>query len=156
MGGALALAVGGCGGDGRGDTTTKSAVMSALEGTGYRISYRKVPPVEGYDAVAGRATNRRGGHVDFSIAIDEDGPYHGDDESPDDGHPKPPIVRYAEGAGTRAGNVLYNVQAQSPYRVGQLRNFGRTWLASRGEREMEIRLTVALDRLLAPEARGHG
>jgi hypothetical protein len=157
--GGLAVGVGGCGeseSGGLGDATSETAVMRALEGTGYRIAYRKVEPVSGYEAVAGRATNRRGGQVDFSVVIDKSGSYNGDDESADEGHPKPPVVRYVEGAGTRVGNVLYQVQAQSPYKVGHLKHFGRAWLESRGEGEMQIRISVAFDRLFAPQFRGQG
>jgi hypothetical protein len=63
VGAAVSLAVGGggCEAGGLSDETTRGAVGRALEGTGYRIEYRRVPRVGGFDAVAGRAMNGRGG-----------------------------------------------------------------------------------------------
>jgi hypothetical protein len=151
----LVLAALGCAGveertsGGLDGTTTKRAVVRALEGTGYGIAYRKTGRVPGYDVVAGQARSRRGGVVEFSVVVDRSAAGAGR-------MAQPPVVRYAEGGATKVGNAVYHLQGQSPYVVRNLRNAGRSWVEGRGETKMQVRLTVALDRLFAPRFRGQG
>lgn len=128
----------------------------ALESTGYEIRYRKVPRVEGYDMVAGRARNGTGGVVDFSVVIDNSGPVGDGAKSKRGSPPQFPIIRYAEvGESVEvgveiAGNIGYVTQGQSGLVLGRLRHLGLAWIPSKGEDEMSIRIGVALDRLFAP------
>jgi hypothetical protein len=116
-----ALLVGGCGGfeelsPGR---IGVADARGAIEGAGYTIAYRKVPDVEGYAALAGRATDRRGRRVEFAVVVDLDGPYEGGDEEAKGGSPQPPVVRGVEGpaASSVIGNAFWVIQPQSDSRA---------------------------------------
>jgi hypothetical protein len=117
-----ALCAAGCGGseDPSPDRIGVADARGAIEGTGYRIAYRKVPDVEGYATLAGRATDARGRQVDFSVVVDLDGSYKGGDEEAKEGSPQPPVVRGAEGPGASyvIGNAFWVVQPQAGGRAG--------------------------------------
>ncbi len=139
---------------GLGDTTTEADVIQALEGTGYRITYRKMPSVAGYDMLAGEARSRQG-VVDFSDVIRLAGPYEGNPQSARSGSPQIPVVRYAAPHGTETiGNLSHQEWGQSPYIVSPLKGGGRSWGETKAEIQMDIRIGVALSRLFAPQVGG--
>jgi hypothetical protein len=156
-----ALAAQGCG-DGsesskrdRGDMTTRAAVVSTLEASGYKLRYRRLARTRGYDAVAGQASDRTGGHIAFSVVVRNHGPYRGSGDLVEGGSPQLPIVPYAdEGATTTIGNVIYTVQPLSPYVIGPVEGVGRDWVPRRNENRMAIRIGSSLRRLFAPQFRG--
>jgi hypothetical protein len=137
-----------------GDQTTEAAVIRALEKTGYQIRYRKVPDIEGYGMVAGRASNSWGGAVEFSVVIQRGGPYKGDPESAKEGPQQWPVLRYAEEGGTKTGNEILGLQAQSPYRVANVRRLGPVWVQTRGESQIDVRISQAIEKLFAAKFRG--
>jgi hypothetical protein len=131
-----------------GDSTTKAALVDALEGTGLEVHYRKVPHLEEYELVAGEA---RAGSVrlQFSIEIRRSGQFseiRGDDES----IPQPTIVRYGfEKEGEPVGNVRYNTVLQEPRGPGKEFVLESTKAALR----MQIRFDLAIRELFAPKFR---
>lgn len=162
---ALVVAVGalvgaGCGGDGEatvsslGDFTTEAAVVQALEGTGYDISYRQLARVQGFDAVAGTARSDDGGEVAFSVLISREGEITGDPEGPSGSSPQFPIVPYSEDDATVFGNVVVQTQPQSGYVRGRLKYLGPAMVPSNDENRMSIRIGLAIGRLFAPGVRG--
>lgn len=139
-----------------GTTTSRGAVIEALAGTGYKITYRKTPDVEGYDMLAGRSEDRKGNQVEFSVVIRLAGPYNADPESRRGGSAQFPVVRYAEEGGSTIGNEVLHLQPQSPYVLKNIRNIGLGWVPSRGETSMSIRIETALRHLFSPRIRGAG
>jgi hypothetical protein len=128
-----------------------------LEATGYEIAYRRVPSVEGYDTIAGRASNRRGGSVQFAVVIDLDGPYEGHGETPRGGSPQPPVVRGVDGPGAMyvLGNAYWVVQPQTPYRLTYVRDVGRTWVATKGADKVAVRVRDAIQDEFGAPYRGY-
>jgi hypothetical protein len=124
-----------------GGTTTKSAAVSALDGTGYAIHFRKVPRLEQFELVAGEA--RDGAErVQFGVEIGRAGP-----SSSGGADPQPPLVRYAQREnGERVGNIDYWIESQSTAVAGR----GIELENSKTETKMSNRIAVALDRLFAP------
>lgn len=156
---AIGLFQGGCGAvseavEPPGDITNEASVVTALEGTGYDIKLRRVPRVEGYEMVAGRATNKSGGVVDFSATVKTAGPIDDDPESRRGGSPQFPIVRYSEADASLVGNLAMVTQPQSQFVRGRLNGVGKTYVASHGESQMVARIQAALYNLFAPGVRG--
>jgi len=144
------LALAGCDGlGGSAATIHMDEVEDAIEATGLRIAYRKSPRVDGYDTLAGRASNRRGGIVDFAVVIDRNGEYEGHGESAVGGSPQPPVVRRAAGpaATTTLGNAYWSIEPQTPYRMARVRYAGVMPVATRGADDMAFRLRRAIQDL---------
>jgi hypothetical protein len=124
-----------------GDTTTKEAVIAALEGTGYEIRFRQVPHLQGYEIVAGEAS-KGDQKVAFAVEIETGGD--------SDGNPQPAIVPYSvRGESTVEGNVMIRTQTQAPETAGS----GFEIEPDKTERRMEIEIGLALNRLFAPRFR---
>jgi hypothetical protein len=134
-----------------GNTTTKAAVVSALEGTGYKFRYRKVPNLEEYELVSGEAIQGRE-HIQFAVEIRKAGPF-ADITSSAEVNPQPLIVKYgAEEEGTVVGNVIYKTEAQAPKHVGK----GVELIPSPAQIHMAVRVGVALRELFATKFRPGG
>ncbi len=130
-----------------GDTTTKQAVVAALNGTGYQLRYRKVQHLEGYEILAGEA-RYKGAPLQFAIEIRLAGPVR--EGEVEEGNPQPPIVRYDIEEGRESvGNIQYETMPQVPFVVG--RDFALE--ESKVVRRMQIRLGLALGRLFASRFR---
>jgi hypothetical protein len=133
---------------GKGDMTTQAAVVHALEGTGYHITYRKVPRIEGFETVVGRARSAAGGIVEFGAVVRRSGPFPAGLTSIKEDE-ELPVIRYAEGSGDVVGNVLLWTSPQLPFVPGHVKHEGRVLVVSRGEYKMEVRIGLAIDRLFA-------
>lgn len=136
------------------ETIDRESVVKALESTGYELAYRRTPAVEGYDTIAGRARNERGGRVDFVVVLKHDGTYSGDRTDTREGlPPQPPAVRYASYEASTIGNAYVEAVGQSALRPGYLRNYGRTYLPTNGEYSMETKIQGAVYDLFPLEMR---
>ena len=135
-----------------GEMTTKAAVVEALDSTGYDLSYRNCPELEGYENISGEASHR-GDHVQFAVEIRLDGPYE-DLKKNSELDPQPPVIRYGRGleGGDIVGNVAYYTQQQSPSREGR----GIELESNKSETKMAIRIGLALRALFAPKVRPVG
>lgn len=135
---------------GAGDMTTESAVIGALEETPYEIRYRKVPRVEGYEVVAGRARSRGGGVVDFSVVLRKGGEIESSPEGRLGGSAQFPVIRYFESAGSITGNMNFVSQPQGHLVVRKPRRSELAWVPTREETKMSIQLGLAVEGLFAP------
>jgi hypothetical protein len=151
----LACSLNACGGTARGtaqqlgDTTSEAAVVEALEATGYRLLYRKVPQLEGYDVISGEAINSKG-RIQFTVEINLAGPFGNDVGG---AIPQPPVLRYGpHEEGTVVGNVIYKTAYNGSSRPGR----GGELEASRNENAMAVHVGVALRELFAPRFRPVG
>lgn len=128
----------------RGDTTTKEAVMQALEGTRYDFRYRKTPHLAGYEVISGEAVHGRS-HIQFMVEIRLAGPFskmHGAGEA----NPQPGILRFGlHEEGTIVGNIVYKTESSAPGYPG--RGYELEW--DKAETDMKITVGVALDELFA-------
>lgn len=150
----LCLASSGCGGGSGastqvlGGTTTTHAVLTALEGIGYHLRFRKVPHVAEYEVLAGEARHR-GSRVQFSVEIRRAGPFE-DIEHRREENPQPAIVRYGvEQTGEIVGDVRYSTESQAPMFLNRESELE----SSKAEQRMCIRIDLALKYLFAPKYR---
>lgn len=131
----------------RSDTTTRAGVVGALEGTGYKFRYRKMPRLEEYEVVSGEAIHGDN-RVEFTVEIRLAGPFDeirkGSEENP-----QRPLLRYGRGleAGDTAGNIRYATVQQAPAVAGH----GFELKASRAQTRMSVKIGVALAELFAPK-----
>lgn len=133
---------------------TEADVVTALETTPYEITYRKVPRLEGYEVIAGRARSRNGGVVDFSVVLRKAGWINNAPESRLGGGPQFPVVRYAETQGSITGNMNVVTQEQGHYVVERSRFGELGWSPTSEEANMGIELGIALNSIFPPNIEG--
>ena len=130
----------------KGDTTTVENVIEALEGTGYKLRYRKVPRIQGYEIVSGEAIWGKQ-RVQFGIEIRLAGPYE-DIRSSSELNPQRPIVPYAlENSETVVGNIVYVTEGSAPRFAGKSFELE----SSKAQTTMSIHIGVALGELFPPQ-----
>jgi hypothetical protein len=134
-----------------GATSTARKAEAALAGTGYKILYRKVPRVKGYEMLSGEAIQGRHG-IQFVIVIAV-GPNA--TLSSEGGSAQSPVLRYqGESTGEIAGNVYLQTVENSPMKPSNLRP-GKDLELDLNEPEvkMEIKVDIAIEGLVAPRYR---
>jgi hypothetical protein len=134
-----------------GNTTTKEDVMKALERTGYKFQFRKVPHLEEYEVVSGEAIHGYD-RIEFTVEIRLDGPFE-DIKKSSEGNPQPPVLRYQGMGGSEViGNTTFATEAVKPMHAGK----GIELEPDPAQTEMEVNVDVALRKLFAEKYRPVG
>jgi hypothetical protein len=122
-----------------GATTTEPKLIEALEGTGCRLMFRKVPRTKGFKVVSGEAFQGKVG-IQFVAVI-----YEGSGEPP-----QPPVMRYEElSTGEYAGNVYFDTHQTAPELPGKEFELALDPAATK----MAIKVDLAIKGLVAPKYR---